>query len=172
MRVACCCSGPNPIPNTYKEFFKVFDNVKYFYYDDPSKSFERNVEKLALDKQQYELELLQNTHQQHSSFYDVCIYLNTYISFENLNLEFKGCDKNTVYTVSDYTEQQPKVFDMFKQYNVSKDFFYCDSKTFNTIGLYNKFKHMTHDMYAVPQETFFYSFLQSMGIKNRSLIHA
>lgn len=171
MKVACCFSGNLSIPQKCNEFLKVFDDVQYFHYDDPTKTFERNIEKLAIDKQHYELYLLKKTQLQTLSFFDVCVYINTHLNFDNHDLQFKGCNKNTIYTLSDYTEKQPKVFDLFTQYNVSKDFFYCDSKTFNTIGLFGKFGYMTQGMYTVPQETFFYSFIQNMGIENRSLIN-
>lgn len=171
MKVACCFSGPNRIPKKCNDFLATFSNITYFQYVE-HQNFENTIAQLGIKKQKFELEKLQQTSVQTESFFDVCVYIDTLRSFDEYNkLTFTDFKKNTLYSLSKFVNDEEKVFNLFPQYYVDTGFFYCDSKTFNLISQYNKYKNITVGMYTVPANTLFYSYIQCMGIKNRSLLH-
>jgi len=160
MKVACCFSGSNQISSKYKEFLKNFETIKFFNYNHPDDKFEKNIQKLFLDKQTYELS--------NRDFFDICIYINTDITIDHELPFVNHISPNTIYTISEWVLDR-EVFGQFSNFYVDQNFFYCDSKTFNVIGTYNKYIKMLENEYNLPPKTFFYGFLQNMGITNSSI---
>lgn len=159
MKVACCFTGSNPIPQKYKEYLTQFEDVQYFRCD--SQSFAKTLEILSLEKQAAELRT--------KKYFDMCMFINTDVT--DVLHELPKLDKiqqNTIYTICEYIEDN-KLFGLFWQFQIHEHLFLCDSKTFNILGTYPKYFSMTETQYRVPAETFFYSFIQNMGITNNSI---
>jgi hypothetical protein len=170
MKVACCFTGFNPIPDKCKDFLKQFVDVTYFQNNDDT--FEKNITVLGIKKQRFELDRLLETSQKNESFFDVCVYVDTNVALDHYDINCAtAIQKNTIYSLSKFVNSTEKVFGLFPQYHIDTEFFYCDSKTFNLISLFDKYKNITVGMYTVPSDTVFYSYLQCMGIKNRSLLN-
>ena len=157
MKVACCLSGSQPITQKYKDFLQNFETVQYFSYSHPSDKFEKNIQRLCIDKQSVEL----NT----KEFFDLCVYINTNNEIDQDLPVIKSVSANTIYTISNWLMDNG-VFGKFSNFYVDQKFFYCDSKTFNVISTFEKYTQMLENEYKLPEQTFFYSFIQNMGIVN------
>jgi len=158
MLVACCISGVSDIDIKYLNFLNKFNSVVYF--NDQSANFGDAISNLSYMKNEYELVNKQK--------FDLCVYINS----DNVILcdlqDVTTINANTLYSESHYLPGDIHVscFGWYWAYNVSSDFFYCDSKTFNLLGTYNSFVEILKDEFKLADEIFFYSFLHNMGIKN------
>lgn len=130
-------------------------NLKIFYSN--KNSFVGDLVSLANQKQLYELDYKDN--------FSKVIYINS--SFDTSKVKcIKPVTSNTLYSVATYDDIETELFFYSKtQYCIDTNFFYCDSKTFNLISLYSKFKNMISGEHSIPEKLEFYIFLLNMGIK-------
>ena len=157
MKTAICLIGNNP--NIFQTQDVYPDSTLFTSVD--LGSFEHNIEKLAHDKQNYEL----NTKQ----VFDICVYINADTNLVLPQLE-TNIQPNTLYAMSEYTSAPT---DLFFHYlpplKINTDFFYCDSKTFNLMSLYRKWQRMISNQQPVPEDSMLYLHMMSVGIKNKRI---
>jgi hypothetical protein len=157
MVIAVCISGTDD--NHKSESFrhnltKNLSDVVFFHSDD--NSFDSSIFKLTNQKQRYELDCKQE--------FKLVIYIAR--DFFTTDVNIKNPKICTLYTINKYIDDYPEVFfHNLTQYHINTDFFYCDSKTFNIVSNFYKFKNMIKGEFPIPEKSKFYSFLLNMGVK-------
>lgn len=123
--------------------------------------FERNMFELGIQKQRHALS--------HMIDYDVVVYMNADMQADFLPIVCKP-KPNTLYTIGGFSDEPAECWFHFRQqFILSKEFFFCDSKTFDIISLFYKFKQLINGERPIPDKTSFYIYLLNMGIINEHI---
>lgn len=157
MLTALCISGNNTVNLELFQYtvLENYSNLKIFYSN--KSNFINDLISLANQKQLYELN--------YKDHFSKVIYINSNFEISKIK-SIKSVSPNTLYSVATYTDAESEVFFHNKtQYYIDPGFFYCDSKTFNLVSLYSKFKNMILGEHPIPEKSEFYIFLLNMGIK-------
>lgn len=162
MRVALCSNRDHGHSEFVKNVKARLPNVDEFF---PIKEgpFERAIYETSLIKQRYELD--------NKIDYDLVIYISADATFD-FTPKFEKPLVDSLYGVGKYSSEEPECwFHNRKPYVISTDFFYCDTNTYTTIGLFNKFKRLVTGERPIPRQSEFYTYLFSSGIFHRNMPH-